>query len=430
MKTKSLQSWGRLGKTSCDLLAPAWTPQKLPPAPAGLLAYGLGRSYGDSCLLEGGTMLETRFLDRIKSFDAASGLLHAEAGLSLDAILRFAVPRGWFLPTTPGTRFVTLGGAIANDIHGKNHHLAGCFGNHVPFFHLLRSDGSITRCQTGDPLYHATIGGLGLTGFITDVAIQLVPISSAYLNVELVRFNGVDEFLAISENSKDWEHTVAWIDCVAKGSALGRGIFIRGNNAKDGALRVHPDPKLAAPFEFPSFALNPFSIKAFNTLYYHRLFGKTKRLVQHYAPFYYPLDGVDRWNRIYGSRGFYQYQCVTPAAAGAEPMKEILRLIAESGQASFLAVLKTFGEIPSPGMLSFPRPGMTLALDFPNRCPSTLRLFESLDAIVRSCGGRLYPAKDARMTAADFHAGYPALETFRPHIDPAFTSDLWKRLNP
>jgi len=427
MTVDSFHSWGRLRPALARREAPAWRDQ-LAAAPGPRLAYGLGRSYGDSCLLDGGTMVDSRFLDRLITFDPHSGLLRAEAGVPLDEILRFAVPRGWFLPTTPGTRQVTLGGAIANDIHGKNHHLAGCFGNHVPHFGLLRSDGHHHECAAGDPLHAATIGGLGLTGIITWADLQLAPIRSAWLDVELVRFHGLAEFLALSAESTPWEHTVAWIDCLGSARRGTRGIFIRGNWSDHGPLDPHQEAKAAVPVDFPDFALNPLSIRAFNSLYYRRFLGSSKRLRQHYAPFFHPLDSVRDWNRIYGKRGFFQYQCVTPAAAGATPMEEILRRIAAAGQGSFLAVLKTFGDVPSPGMLSFPAPGITLALDFPNRGAATLRLFDELDSVVRDCGGRLYPAKDARMSAADFHRGYPRLGEFQQQLDPAFSSNFWQRM--
>ncbi|MEM1085060.1 MAG: FAD-binding oxidoreductase [Verrucomicrobiota bacterium] len=426
--TRKMHSWGRLGRVTTKVESPAWRDRFSIPE-GNVLPYGLGRSYGDSCLLSEGTMIETRFLDRLISFDRESGLLRAEAGISLDAILRFCVPLGWFLPTTPGTRQVTLGGAIANDIHGKNHHRAGCFGNHVPRFELMRSDGSRTVHELGDPLHAATIGGLGLTGIITWADLQLVPIQSAHLDVELIRFKGLEEFLNLSKDSEDdWEHTVAWLDCLASGPSLGSGIFIRGNWADSGKLEPHKPPGAAVPIDFPSFALNRLSIRAFNTLYYRRFLGKEKRLQQHYSPFFHPLDSVQGWSRIYGKRGFYQYQCVIPFEAGAEPMNDLLARIARSGQGSFLTVLKTFGDKPSPGMLSFPSPGITLALDFANQGKETLALFDDLDAIVRVAKGRFYPAKDARMSRHDFERSYPRLDEFRPHVDPAFSSDFWKRM--
>jgi FAD/FMN-containing dehydrogenase len=426
--TKIFRSWGKLRSIRAQAHTPAWIPSQLPEN-GPLLAYGMGRSYGDSCLLDGGSMIETRFLDRIQHFDPQTGILRAEPGISLSSILRICVPKGWFLPTTPGTSQITLGGAIANDIHGKNHHRAGCFGNHVRMLELLRSDGTLQTCRPGDPMFAATIGGLGLTGFITSAEIQLAPIRSAHLDVELIRFCGLDEFMEISAASTDtWEHTVSWIDCVSSGKSLGRGIFIRGNWSDQGDLVSHRTARLTAPIEMPGFTLNRYSVKAFNALYYRRFLGKKKTLKQHYSPFFYPLDSINEWNRIYGKPGFYQYQCVIPTAAGTEPMKEILAKIADSGQASFLAVLKTFGDIPSPGMLSFPQPGITLALDFPERGTATRDLFLQIDEIVRACKGRLYPAKDARMDAQDFIKSYPQLESFKSFIDPKFSSDFWKRM--
>ncbi|MEP4078743.1 FAD-binding oxidoreductase [Haloferula sp.] len=429
MSTKrEMHSWGRLQSVTSCVNSPAWLDRITIPKGQSL-AYGLGRSYGDSCLLSGGSMIETRFLDRLISFDHETGLLKAEAGISLDAILRFCVPLGWFLPTTPGTRQVTLGGAIANDVHGKNHHRAGCFGNHVPRFELMRSDGSRTVHSVGDELHAATIGGLGLTGIITWAELQLVPIKSANLDVELIRFKGLDEFLTLSKESEEtWEHTVAWIDCLASGSSLGSGIFIRGNWSTSGELEAHRPSGASIPIDFPSFALSRFSISAFNTLYYRRFLGKRKQLQQHYSPFFHPLDSVQGWSRIYGKRGFYQYQCVIPFEAGAEPMNDLLKRIAGSGQGSFLAVLKTFGDKPSPGLLSFPSPGITLALDFANHGNETLGLFSDLDAIVRSAKGRFYPAKDARMSPSDFAHSYPRLDEFRQFADPAFSSDFWNRM--
>ena len=432
MNTRAFYSWGRIAPVFAHAIQAVWR-DVLPAIEGERLAYGLGRSYGDSCLLGGGTMIETRGLDRLISFDSETGLLVAEAGLSLDALLRFSVPRGWFLPVTPGTRHVTLGGAIANDIHGKNHHRAGTFGRHVKRLTLHRSDGRVLELspEENSPLFAATIGGLGLTGVISVVALQLVPIQTAFIDAELIPFTSLPEFMALSAESEGgYEHTVSWIDCAAGQQHAGRGIFIRGNHSPGEARErmPHQAPKLSVPVDFPEFCLNRHTVGAFNTLYYHRLGGSRKSVRQHYSPFFHPLDAVNGWSRIYGKRGFYQYQCVVPFDGGLEAMTEMLRRIAASGQASFLAVLKTFGNLPSPGLLSFPRPGITLALDFANRGESTLALFRELDAIVRSSHGAWYPAKDARMSPQDFRASYPALDRFLPHVDPAFTSDFWKRM--
>jgi FAD/FMN-containing dehydrogenase len=432
VSTRAFYSWGRIAPVFARAAQAVWR-DALPAIEGERLAYGLGRSYGDSCLLGGGTMIETRGLDRLISFDSDTGLLAAEAGLSLDALLRFSVPRGWFLPVTPGTRYVTLGGAIANDIHGKNHHRAGTFGRHVKRLTLHRSDGRVLELspEENPSLFAATIGGLGLTGLISVVILQLVPIQTAFIDAELIPFTSLPEFMALSaESEASHEHTVSWIDCAAGERHAGRGIFIRGNHSPgESKERVpHQAPKLSVPADFPEFCLNRHTVGAFNTLYYHRIGGTRKTIRQHYSPFFHPLDAVNGWSRIYGKRGFYQYQCVVPFDGGLEAMTEMLRRIAASGQASFLAVLKTFGDLPSPGLLSFPRPGITLALDFANRGESTLALFRELDAIVRAAHGAWYPAKDARMSPEDFRASYPALDRFLPHLDPAFTSDFWKRM--
>ncbi|MGA2747424.1 MAG: FAD-binding oxidoreductase [Verrucomicrobiota bacterium] len=439
MRVDEFQSWGRVQSVRSPCLDLWWLPDRMPlDAATKRLAYGLGRSYGDSCLLSGGVMIRTAGLNRFISFDSERGVLRAEAGVTLSDILQLVVPQGWFLPMTPGTRFVTLGGAVANDIHGKNHHRAGTIGCHVRRLRLLRSDGSSLECGPGenDRAFRAAIGGLGLTGLILWVEIQLVRTPSAWLDVELIPFTGVKEFMVLSdESAKAWEHTVAWFDATARGSGFARGIYIRGNFRADGLgdrppRKVHRPPGLRVPFLLPNWTLNSLSVKAFNFLYFHRVPKSGRKLIQHYEPFFYPLDAVDGWSKIYGRRGFFQYQSVTPEEAGVQPLEEMARAIALSGEASFLAVLKTFGPRPSPGMLSFPKPGITLALDFPNRGASTLRLFDTLDAIVRAAKGRLYPGKDSRMSAADFRAGYPALTEFLPEVDPAFSSDFWKRVAP
>jgi len=436
MNNVEFQSWGRVQSVHSPCLDLAWLPDRLPmPKSSKWLAYGLGRSYGDSCLLSGGVMVRTTGLKRLIMFDRQTGVLRAEAGVSLSDILEVVVPAGWFLPTTPGTRFVTIGGAIANDIHGKNHHRAGTIGCHVRRFALLRSDGAHLECSPteNEQLFRATIGGLGLTGLVLWAEIQLVRVPSAWLTVENIRFTSATEFMTLSRDSeKDWEHTVAWFDAVAKSP---RGVFIRGNFSDENLggrdpRKVHPPPRLRAPMMMPNWTLNGLTVKAFNFLYFHRAPATPRQATQHYEPFFYPLDAVDGWSKIYGKRGFFQYQSVTPEAAGMAPVEEMMGEISASGEASFLAVLKTFGPRPSPGMLSFPKPGITLALDFPNNGESTLHLFDRLDAIVRAAGGRLYPGKDSRMSAADFQAAYPALNEFLPHVDAGCCSDFWKRVAP
>jgi FAD/FMN-containing dehydrogenase len=341
------------------------------------------------------------------------------------------VPRGWFLPTTPGTKFVTVGGAIANDVHGKNHHVAGTFGCHVPSFELVRSDGSRYTCSASEnpEWYRATIGGLGLTGLITWAEVQLRPIVSRHIDYEGIKFVGMDEFLALSQAASGTEYTVSWIDCVAQGRNFARGIFMKGSHATvPSELSISSKPHLRVPIEMPSGLLNRLTVGAFNSLYYHRQLQTRKTCVMDYEPFFYPLDSVLRWNRIYGREGLLQFQCVLPQDARNVGILEILRAITKSGLASFLAVIKVFGSVQSPGLLSFPRPGITLALDFPVGREASFELLHRLGSITLDYGGRIYPAKDALMTPHQFQTFYPQWEQFAQFIDPAFSSAFWQRV--
>ena len=395
---------------------------------SGCLPYGLGRSYGDSCLNEGRTLLDCSRLNRILGFDKQSGRLWCEAGVSLGDILEVAVPAGWFLPVTPGTKFVTIGGAIANDVHGKNHHRAGTFGRHVIGLHLYRSDVEHVACSAGEnsEIFSATIGGLGLTGIILSAEIQMKAIAGNVIAVETLPFHSLDEFISISnESDLSHEYTVAWIDCFS--AERPRGIFFRGNHTSDS---VHVKPKRfnpRVPFAFPEWVLNHFTVQAFNTIYYRWNSLKGGKGSVHFDPFFYPLDSIHNWNLIYGRSGFVQHQCVVPNSA-REALEEMLRVVKKSGLGSFLAVLKRFGDRRSPGLLSFPRPGLTLALDFPMRGDKALRLLESLDQIVLEAGGALYPAKDARMSAAMFESSFPGWRDFRRFIDPKLSSSFWRRV--
>lgn len=411
----------------------AWRDAALPAGGSSLLPYGLGRSYGDSCLNDGGSLLLTRGLDRFIAFDEQQGILRCESGVSLAEILSLAVPRGWTLPVTPGTKNVTVGGAIANDVHGKNHHRAGTFGRHVRAFELLRSDGSRHLCSPSgnEALFGATIGGLGLTGLITWAELQLKPIASPLIDGETVKFGGLSEFFELNTQSeRDFEYTVAWIDCHATGRSLGRGHYLRGNHAPpiEGAAKPTSGVQLAVPFALPSFVLNPLTVRLFNFAYYHRQIRRVRRRLVGFDPFFYPLDFVQRMNLLYGRSGFFQYQCVLPPADSPHLVKELLARIARSKEASFLVVLKTFGTLDSPGWLSFPRPGVTLAVDFRNRGEDTLRLFRSLDEVVNEAGGALYPAKDARMTGEAFRRAFPRWEEFSKQVDPRFSSSFWRRV--
>lgn len=429
---QQVSSWGRLRRVPHQVTRPAFLDEAQVAARAEgapLTCFGMGRSYGDVCLNENGRLLVTDMLDRILLFDRAGGVLRAEAGLSLDRLLRVTVPAGWFAPVVPGTKFVTLGGAVANDVHGKNHEHVGTFGSHVSAIGLARSSGetlTLSRSENTE-LFAATIAGLGLTGVILWVELQLSRIGSALFDTETFALDDLADFFRRAEESRDWPYTVAWIDCLAKGSATGRGLFTRGRPAETGGFEVHAGPRLGAPFDAPGGLLNAHTIALFNTLYRRRPFVLgAKRM--HYDPFLFPLDAIAHWNRLYGSRGFFQHQSAVPANAAFDTVHKLLELTAELGEGSFLLVLKLFGDKPSPGVLSFPLPGATLALDFPNKGESTRRLLDRMADVVLAAGGRLYPAKDATMSGAAFRAGYPAWRKVEAQRDPAIMSDFWRRV--
>jgi FAD/FMN-containing dehydrogenase len=426
-------SWGRLGSLPHEprmLVDRDAIATELRERPAGV-AHGMGRSYGDVCLNPGGALWMTAGLDRFIAFDIHTGRLRCEAGVQLGQIQRFAIPRGWILPVTPGTWMATVGGAIANDVHGKNHHVRGSFGDHVRQLRLVRSDGEEIDCGPGqrEDWFAATVGGLGLTGIIAQAEIQLMPVQSPWLDTETIPYTGLDAFFALADASEGgWEYTVSWIDCLA--GARGRGLFIRGNHASASAQRPEA-PALrvrSMPFVPPVSLVNGLSLRLFNFAYYQSNRLRAGRAVSHYRPFFYPLDAVADWNRMYGPHGFFQHQSVVPRRVGRDAIGAMLDAIARSGEGSFLAVLKTFGERTAPGLLSFARPGVTLALDFPNRGERTAALLLRLDAIVAEAGGRLYPAKDASMSRAMFEAGYPALSRFLPYRDPKLGSAMSRRL--
>lgn len=432
---ETLQPWGRTAGGAhqvahprhqdelADLIAQAR-------GSGGVLATGLHRSYGDSGLNLDGRVISTRGLDRFIAFDAERGTLTAEAGVSLDEILRLVVPHGWFLPTTPGTRFVTLGGAIANDVHGKNHHRAGSFGRYVRKIGLLRSDrGAVEISPEAEPeLFHATLGGLGLTGLIAWAEISLAPIPSSLIEEETVPFADLEAFFALSaESEARFEHVSSWIDCTASGRALGRGVMFRGNWAAKGPLTPHPaDQKLTVPFTAPPGLMNGLTLRAFNAAY-GMVQGFRKGVASvPYEKAFYPLDAIGHWNRLYGPRGFYQYQFMVPPERQERAMTAVLE--ASGGEGSFLAVLKSLGPLRSGGLVSFEGPGLSLALDFPNRGADTLELLDRLDRIVMEAGGRVYPAKDARMSPAAFKSGYRRWGELEARRDPLFSSSFWRRV--
>lgn len=427
----SYQSWGRYFNADQQVVRVYDRSAPLPKVAGKALPYGNGRSYGDSCLNDGGTLLDARGLDRFISFDPETGVLECEAGVLFSTILELIVPQGWFLPVTPGTRFVTVGGAIANDVHGKNHHRAGSFGNHVLSLDLLRTDNSRITCsgEKNEELFNATIGGLGLTGFITRARLQLKRIRSAVMSGESIRFRSLQEFFDLSDVAEaDNEYTVAWIDCTAQGPNLGRGIFNMANHAAPGHHASKRQGTRSVPFTSPVSLVNSVTLRPFNELYYRKQRERRVHVTSHYEPFFYPLDGIRNWNRLYGPAGFLQYQCVIPRDIATEVTTDLLLRISAAKEGSLLAVLKQFGDISSRGLLSFPRAGTTLALDFPNRGASTLRLLDALDDIVDEAGGAVYPAKDARMSAERFRRYFPNHATFLPFRDPGLSSGFWRRV--
>lgn len=445
-KLMKLSGWGNVPRQSAEVYRPEkWADDRalvVETSQRTIIARGLGRSYGDAALNEGGAVaLQTR-LDRFISFDPAIGVLECEGGVSFADVLDTFVPRGFFPPVTPGTRYVTIGGAIAADVHGKNHHRDGSIGQFVERFDLLTAGGKTLRCsrEQNAEAFWATLGGMGLTGIILTAALRLRTIESAYIAVNYQRAKNLDQALSLfAQDDEQYEYSVAWIDCLARGEAMGRSVLMRGNHAsasqlppqlQQHPLHLQPKRKKSVPFFFPSFALSPLTVRLFNNRYYKG--SRTGEHLVDYDQFFYPLDSVLHWNRVYGKRGFFQYQAVFPPSGARECLLELLGRMSASGRASFLAVLKTMGN-PSGGMLSFPMPGHTLALDIPNDGPQTVDFLRELDQIVLRFGGRVYLAKDACMLPEAFRAMYPRLAEFeqvRAKLDPSgrFQSSLVRRL--
>lgn len=431
--SQTLSGWGRYPKILTRVARPERYAELASLARETGLARGMGRAYGDAAISAAGTTILMTRLNRFVSFDETTGLLRAEAGVTLDEILQAVMPRGWFLPVTPGTRYVTLGGAVAADVHGKNHHHVGSFSAFVTDIELFTPAGPL-RCSREENVqaFHATLGGMGMTGLIGEVGLRLRRIPSAEMLVRHVPARDLDESLALMASAEhDDEYTVSWIDCLAGGRQLGRSVFMSGHHA-DGAPGAAPGPAtLGMPVDLPALAFNGLSVRAFNAIYYRWQGLRRQPFRCGVAPFFYPLDGIRDWHRMYGKPGFVQYQFVLPPESAREGLRAVLGRLAASGNASFLAVLKRFGEA-GPGLLSFPMPGYTLALDLPLR-KDTLALLDMLDAVVLDHGGRLYLAKDARLSATSFARMYPALDAWRDvrrQLDPEglFLSALGRRL--
>ncbi|MCB0428557.1 MAG: SDR family oxidoreductase [Flavobacteriales bacterium] len=382
------------------------------------IARGLGRCYGDSSLSP--RIFSSLAMHRVLAFDKDTGQITCEAGVSFDQLLRIIVPEGWFLPVTPGTKFITVGGAVASDIHGKNHHIEGSFSQHIHALDLMGPDGRIHTCgpEKQTELFRMTCGGMGLTGVIMCVTFQLKKISSAYIAQRNLVARNLEEVMALFETHKEATYSVAWIDGLAKGKALGRSILMLGEHTDAAScppppLQLKPSRKLTVPFHFPGFVLNRFSMQAFNAVYYRQP-KRRSTFTTGYESFFYPLDGILHWNRIYGKRGFTQYQLVLPMASSEEGITEIFRLLQKEGFGSFLSVLKLFGKGGS-GILSFPMEGYTLTLDF----PLSDRLYpflNKLDDLVLRHGGRLYLTKDVRMSAVTFFTSYPGAASFKTFL--------------
>ncbi len=425
--TIDTQSWGRLAAPAQRVVSS----ERWRETPGQLLAFGNGRSYGDSCHNSAGSLIETRRRDRILSFDPATGIMRCEPSVMLTEIIATGARHGYFIPVTPGTRFVTIAGAVANDVHGKNHHLRGTIGCHVKAIGLERSDAGELHCTSGEnpELFSATIGGMGLTGLITYVDLALARVPSLRISETRHRFQRLSEFFILSaENDAAYEFSVAWIDQLAKGSSFGRGILLLGNFSEEGGYDAEPaKPLFRVPLTPPVSLLNRLSLTAFNALYYWRAGEPRTGASVPWDSFFYPLDRIGGWNRLYGPKGLMQHQSVVPVDGGEEKVAALLACAARHRQGSFLTVLKKFGDIGSPGLLSFPRSGYTLTLDFPFLGEPTLRLLADLDRIAVEAGGAVNPYKDARMSAATFAASFPNWAQLERLRDPRFMSDFWAR---
>lgn len=446
-KSLSITGWGRYPVVTSEV----YRPERVREVSAvladlhdkALIARGYGRSYGDASLNAGKRVMVSERLNRILAFDDQTGLLKCEAGVQLKDILDVFVPRGWFLPVTPGTKFPSLGGSFACDVHGKNHHRDGSISRHTHEIELMLASGDIVRCTPTEnsELFWATAGGMGLTGILLTVTIRMQRIESAYISVDFRKTRNLAETMDLCESEDDrYHYAVCWIDCLASGKSIGRSVLMHGEHARrdqvpakfaKDPLRLHKKTALTIPMDFPGWAINPLSVKLFNFGYYHKHPQNKMGVITDYDTYFYPLDFVLEWNRIYGRRGFLQYQCVFPLETSRQGMFKVLEILSQQQIASFLAVLKRFG--PQEGLLSFPMPGYTLALDIPI---SNQRMFDTLnrlDELVVAEGGRLYLGKDARMSAAHLARMYPKLDEWKRikhQVDPEgiFSSDLSRRV--
>lgn len=411
---------GRFERASSALYAPEKT----------TVFHGSGRSYGDVALNDGGMLCHVRQPDNLIEFDRYNGRLKAQSGMTISALNAITVPAGWIVAVSPGTKFITLGGAIANDVHGKNHHTLGSFGAHVTSLKIVRSDGEEMECSRSKnaDMFVATISGLGLTGYIEWVELQLKHIKSSRMAVEQMRYSNLHQFYELDRDSADWPYTAAWVNCFSSTKNLGSGLFSRARFLHDGILQ---SPSLENPpgiiGQIPAILLNKYTITSFNWLYKNRP-GAQFQGCQSYQKYFYPLDGIANWNRLYGHAGFFQHQSIIPLGQSRSGITELLSAIKASGQGSFLAVLKRHGPERSPGLNSFPMEGISLALDFPNRGEKTLQLLSRLDSIAAHHGGRMYPAKDSVMSPEIYQTSYPNWQKLEALRDPKISSSFWRRV--
>jgi decaprenylphospho-beta-D-ribofuranose 2-oxidase len=425
---KQIANWGNYPVMESDEKSFAFEDQlqQLIKNNEGFIPRGNGRCYGDASL--GYKTISTLKFDKILSFDVENGVLECQSGLTLDSILEVVVPKGWFLPVTPGTKFITVGGAVGSDVHGKNHHVDGSFSNHIVDMDIILASGETLTCspQLHSDLFEATCGGMGLTGMIIRIKFRLKKIESSFIKQKQIKAENLEEVIRLFDEYKHYTYSVAWIDCLKKGQHFGRSILILGEHAtindlnekqKKDPLQLPKKKQITFPFNLPSWILNTFTVKAFNFLYYSKNTKKELNNVVSYEPFFYPLDAILHWNRGYGKKGFVQYQFVLPLEA-KQGLIEILQRISDKGLGSFLAVLKVFGEQQS--IISFPKEGYTLALDFPVR-DGLFEFLDELDQVVLKYGGRLYMSKDARMKPEVLVAGYPELDKFK---------EIVKKYNP
>lgn len=444
----SVSGWGRTAPTTARLVRPR-TPEEAAAAvrdcgERGGIARGLGRAYGDAAQNAGGDVFDMTGLDRVRAIDADAGTVVCDAGVSLHRLMEVLLPLGWFVPVTPGTRYVTVGGAIGADIHGKNHHVSGSFARHVLSMDLLTADGTVHTLAPGTPLFDATAGGMGLTGVILSATVRLQPVETSLMSVDTERATDLDDLMArLTAGDHRYRYSVAWIDLLARGSAMGRSVLTRGDHAPLAALPARgrarraplafrPGQLPAAPSFLPEGLLGKASVGLFNELWYRRAPRSRTGELQKISTFFHPLDGVPHWNRVYGRSGFVQYQFVV-GYGKEEALCRVVRRISERGCPSFLAVLKRFGQ-GDPGWLSFPMPGWTLALDIPAGLPGLGAFLDELDEEVAAADGRVYLAKDARLRPEMLAAMYPRLDDFRAlraGLDPrgVFRSDLSRRLD-